>query len=486
MNKLIYQLVLTSFISFASCASVNASMPQTFADVASNTSNAVVNISTTQNVEIKDLFDDLRVDVPEGSPLDHFFKEFMERDFGMQDGNGIPKKRKMSSLGSGFLIDADGYVATNYHVIKDADEITITLSNDQDKSYGAKVIGTDPRTDLALLKIEAKEKLPYLKFGNSDSAKVGDWVLAIGNPFGLGGTVTSGIISAKSRFIGGVYDELIQTDASINRGNSGGPLINMNNEVIGINSVIISTSGANIGIGFAIPSNHASNIFNQLKSGGKIVRGFLGVSIQPVTEDIAKSMGVPNIKGAIVSEIMNDSPAKAAGVKTGDIITKFDGQEITQTHKLSKLAAETQVGKVVLLDIIRDGKPMKLEVKIGKLDQKLEDESNKQNKEKSSTNSTSEIYLGMKLDQLNDKFKKKYKLDADIQGLLVSRVAAYSSAANAGIKAGDLIVAINRVKIESFKDFKKEFDSAKSSKAKNVVLLVNRDNTNRFIVVDLE
>ncbi|MCE2993171.1 MAG: Do family serine endopeptidase [Alphaproteobacteria bacterium] len=481
MLRYVFPIITIIFATILVNCSFAAAAPTTFAPIVENATPAIVNIATTQSIEMKNPFDDLRMEMPEGSPFDQFFREFFDREFGMHEG----RKRKATSLGSGFIIDTAGHIVTNFHVIEGADDISVTLSNDPDKSYQAKLIGADKRTDLALLKIDSKTPLPFLKMGNSDAAKVGDWVIAIGNPFGLGGTVTAGIISAKSRLIGGQYDELIQTDASINRGNSGGPMINIDSEVIGINSVIISPSGGNIGIGFAIPSNQALPIINQLKDHGAITRGWLGVVIQPLTEDIAKNIGVDITKGVIVSEVVKGSPAEKSGIKVGDVISTYEGVTVSQPQKLSNLVANTPIGNKAQINLVRDGKPMKVDVAIEKLDPKL-DEVVQQSPSKDAPKSDATPQLGMHYSEITEQLRAKFKLDKSVSGVVITKVLRGSVSGEVGLKPGDVIMKANKVKIIAPNDLTKEIQAAKNNKAKNIVLLVNRNNSNRFIVVELE
>lgn len=451
-----------------------------FAPIVETAMPAVVNISTTQKVEVRNPFEGL--DFPEGSPFE-MFKDYFDRDFANPDGG--TKTRKATSLGSGFIIDAEGYIVTNYHVVAEADEINVTLSDDSEKSFKAKVIGKDSKTDLALLKIEAKKALPFLKFVETDTSRVGDWVIAIGNPFGLGVSVSSGIVSAKSRFIPGQYDDFIQTDAPINKGNSGGPMINMNGEVIGVNSVIISPSGGSVGIGLAIPSEIAQPIIKQLKEKGAVVRGWLGVKVQYVTEDIAKSLGLVNAKGALVSEVIKDSPSEKAGVKVGDVITKFDDKEINNMQKLPRLVAETPIGKSAKIELVRDGKVMILETKIEKPEgADAEQNLSKKNKEeKSAVDST---ILGMKVESISSALRMKYKLDKSVSGVVVTKVVRNSISQINGIKPGDVIMRFNRSKIETPEELNKAVADAKKAGAVSGLFLIHRDNSNIFFVLDME
>ncbi|HCW68886.1 MAG TPA: serine protease, partial [Thalassospira lucentensis] len=318
--------------------------PDSFADLAERLLPSVVNIATSQMVADRQGPD---FQFPPGSPFEDLFRDFMDRNGqGGEQGGPSPQKRRATALGSGFIISADGYIVTNNHVIDGADEISVRL-HDGD-TLDAKLIGRDPKTDVALLKVEPKEDLPFVKWGSSDDARIGDWAMAIGNPFGLGGTVTAGIVSARNRNINqGPYDDFIQTDASINRGNSGGPLFNLEGDVIGINSAIYSPSGGSVGIGFAIPSAIAQSVVDQLKEYGRTRRGWLGVHIQTVTDDIADSVGLDESTGAMVAGVSDEGPAKEAGIKQGDVILTFDGKEVESMRRLPRIVADTKIGKDV-------------------------------------------------------------------------------------------------------------------------------------------
>ncbi|MEK9726060.1 MAG: Do family serine endopeptidase, partial [Rhodospirillaceae bacterium] len=337
--------------------------PESFADLAQKLLPSVVNISTTQTVEGRD--NPTMPQLPPGSPFEDFFKEFFDRNSPQQ------RSRRATSLGSGFIISKDGYVVTNNHVIADADEITVILHDDT--RLPAELVGRDTKTDLAVLKVKAEIDLSPVGFGNSDAARVGDWVVAIGNPFGLGGTVTAGIISARGRDINsGPYDDYIQTDASINRGNSGGPMFNLDGQVIGINTAIFSPTGGSVGIGFAIPATTAEPVIAQLMKNGSVQRGWLGVHIQAVTDEIAETLGLKEASGALVASVIKDSPAEKGKIKAGDVILTFDGKKVNEMKALPRIVAETEVGRKAPVIVWRDGGRKTLQVAVGELDEEAE------------------------------------------------------------------------------------------------------------------
>jgi serine protease Do len=445
------------------------SAPQSFADLAERLLPAVVNVSTTQMSKKRRL--PQMPQFPPGSPFEDFFKDFMDRN--KRDG----PPRKSTSLGSGFIIDPSGYIVTNNHVIEDAEEITVILQDDT--NLKAKIIGRDKKTDLALLKVEPKKPLPAVKWGNSDKSRVGDWVLAIGNPFGLGGTVTAGIISASKRDINtGPYDSYLQTDASINRGNSGGPMFNLNGDVIGVNTAIFSPSGGSIGIGFAIPSLQARAVIDQLRKFGRTRRGWLGVRIQTVTDKLAGSLKLKKAKGALVASVNEKGPAASSGLKAGDVIITFDGRKVAEMRDLPRIVAETPIDKKAKLKVWRNGETIELSVKIGELP-----EDKKVAKVTALENKSAVELLGMTLTELTDPLRRRYKLDSRAKGVLVLDVKEGSAGKKGGLQAGDLIVEVAPDMVRTPKEFKDRISRAKKSKRKTVLLLTERKKVRQFIVL---
>jgi serine protease Do len=452
--------------------------PNSFADLAERLLPAVVNISTTQKIEGRSGQEMPQFDFPPGSPFRDFFEEFNRR---RRDA-----PRKGTSLGSGFIIDKSGFVVTNNHVIDGADEISVVLQGG--KKYDAKLIGKDAKTDLALLQIKPEGDLPALEWGNSTKARVGDWVMAIGNPLGLGGTVTAGIISARGRDIrSGPYDDYIQTDAPINRGNSGGPLFNLDGEIIGINTAILSPSGASIGIGFAIPSNLAKGVIEQIKEFGTTRRGWLGVQIQTVDDAIAESLGLDEPRGALVAGVIKDSPAEAADFKTGDVILKFDGVKVPESRKLPRIVADTSVGKSVAVVVWREGKRVKLSVKLGeleKVDQASFTTSRGGSKSKERTESLDE--LGLTVAPLTKEMAKRFEVNRDVEGVMITKVARDSSARDKGLRPGNIIVEVNQQKVSSPAEVAAQIEEAKKADRRSVLLLVDQDGDLRFVALKLK
>ncbi|HEY4136203.1 MAG TPA: DegQ family serine endoprotease [Alphaproteobacteria bacterium] len=467
--------------------------PDGFADLAEKLLPAVVNISTTQTPherapgpgggpggpsqrgpEIPQF--------PPGSPFEEFFKDFFDRN---RPDSQQQQARKIMSLGSGFIVDASGYVVTNNHVIEDADEITVILHDDT--NLKAKLVGRDKNTDLALLKVESSKPLPFVKFGDSDKARVGDWVVAIGNPFGLGGTVTAGIISARARDIqSGPYDDFIQTDASINRGNSGGPMFNINGDVIGINTAIFSPSGGSVGIGFAIPSSLAKPVIDQLRATGKTRRGWLGVRIQQVTDEIAESLGLDKARGALVAGVTDGGPAEKGGLESGDVVLKFDGKDVTEMRRLPRIVAETPVDKEVPVTVWRKGHEENVRVKVGELkDDEVADNKSQGGSQDNGAPKGSVSVLGMGLADVNGKMREQFKLPTDAKGVVVVDVQGNSPAGEKGIRAGDLVLEVAQDKVDNAADVKSRIDKAKTAKRKSILLLVERQGDQRFVVLPL-
>lgn len=445
-TRFIVSLLIFSFICLQATGGL-AALPE-FVELAKELKPAVVNINTTKLAKVQQ-------QGPRGfgGPNDPF-NEFFERFFGGQQN--VP--RESHSLGSGFVIDAEGHIVTNAHVIDGADEINVTLSDGE--SLPAKVIGADKKLDLALLKVDAADSLPITRLGDSDKLQVGEWVMAIGNPFGLEQTVTAGIVSAKGRVIGaGPYDDFIQTDASINPGNSGGPLFNTAGEVVGINTAIIARAQ---GIGFAIPVNVAKNVITQLKETGQVSRGWLGVSIQVIDEDLADSLGLDAAGGALVTNVFPDSPAERAGFKRQDVIISFNGKEIEHVRDLPRIVAATPIGEMVTVTVVRNGKKTKLNVKVGKMDedQEMVATNTQQGKETA----------GITVSPLTPELAERHDLEAG-QGVVITRVDPESTAARADLRQGDIVLEINGKTVGSPKAFKK---AIAGQKGKKPLLLVKR------------
>ena len=471
--------------------------PDSVADLAEKLIGAVVNISTTQTVaETRQV---PLPQVPEGSPFQDFFDEFFDKngkggdqgdgaDNGEGGGSdeGIGDPRKVQSLGSGFVVDASGIIITNNHVIEDADEIVANFSDG--RKLKAELVGRDAKTDLAVLRVKPDKPLTAVKFGDSEHMRVGDWVMAIGNPFGLGGTVTTGIISARNRDINsGPYDNYIQTDAAINRGNSGGPLFNEKGEVIGINTAIISPSGGSIGIGFAIPSEIAVGVVDQLREFGETHRGWLGVNIQEVTDDLAESLGIASPQGALVAGVTEGGPAAVAKVEPGDVIVAFDGHPIKAMRELPRLVANTAVGKEVSITLIRKGKELTLPVTLGRLEEGEKVAEAKGEEPAAPPPKDETKILGLTLGALDDSAREKYKLNAEVRGVVISAVDPSSAAAEKGIAAGDLIVEVAQEEVQSPADVAKTVEKQKSMGRKSVLLLVsNAGGDLRFVAVKMD
>jgi serine protease Do len=442
--------------------------PASVADVAEGLQDTVVNISTTQTLKGAKESSPVVPD-PKGSPFEEFFDDF----FDDEDSEGLP--RKVSSLGSGFVIDPSGLIVTNNHVIEGADEIIVNFT-DGSKLKVTKILGHDPKTDLALLKVEPKHPLKAASFGDSAKMRVGDWVMAIGNPFGLGGTLTVGVISATKRDINsGPYDDFIQTDAAINRGNSGGPLFNMDGEVIGVNTAIISPTGGSIGIGFAVPSNSAIQVIDQLKQFGETRRGWLGVHVQNVTDEIAKSLGLKQTEGALVANVVPDSPASAAGLKPRDVILKFDGQPIETMRSLPKAVASTTIGRTVDMEVSRDGEIVHLDVTIGRLPADAEEPE----EEPEAADTEEEVapdhddLLGLSIAPLTDQLRGQFHIGKNVEGVIITDVDANSPAARKDVRPGDVIVEVTQERVTDPQEVLARVAAVKKSGRKSVLLLIS-------------
>jgi serine protease Do len=479
-NKIIGLLILSCVISFffafaltGNISETNASaapsvaqlVPESFSDIAKKARPSVVNISTTQVIKSRTF-----VQRPFQSPFgdNDPFGEFFERFF----GDRMPREdQRTTSLGSGLILDKEGYILTNNHMVESAHEIKVIFSDKRE--FKAEIIGRDPKTDIALIKIEGAKDLEPLTLGDSEKLEVGDWVVAIGNPYGLENTVTAGIVSAKYRQIGtSSYDNYIQTDASINRGNSGGPLLNTKGEVIGINTAIFSRTGENIGIGFAIPINTAKDLLPQLKK-GKVVRAWLGVIIQSITQDLKDALNLKDIKGALVADVIKDGPAEKAGFKRGDVIVAFDGKEIKESNDLPLIVSTTPVGEKVHVDILRDGKKMTLQAKLGELPE--EEELAIAGRETPSGPS-----LGMSVQELNPELARRYGI-TDTEGLIIVRVDANSAAYEANLRVGDVIIEVDKEPMKDIGQYNRKIERYKAGDT--ILFLVKREGSTLYLTL---
>ncbi len=462
--------------------------PESFADLAAKLQPSVVNISSSATIQTRGgerPGPDVPI-FPPGSPFEQFFKDFLERNRPPGRGGQPPPQadRKTQSLGSGFIIDPSGLIVTNNHVIDGADEITVTLTDNT--TLKAELVGRDERVDVALLRVKPEKPLTAVVFGDSDASRVGDWVLAIGNPFGLGGTVTAGIVSARGRDIrSGPYDDFIQTDAAINRGNSGGPLFNMSGEVIGINTAIYSPSGGSIGIGFSIPANMAKNVVAQLQEFGKARRGWLGVRIQQVTPDIAESLGLKEPIGAMVAGINEGGPAEAAKIHNGDIITKFNGQDVKEMKNLPRLVAETAIGREVPVVLWRDGHELTVQAKLGELPEEQKMAAGDAPARTEGAKPTEIASLGLQLSALSGEIREKFQLSAEQKGVVIADVAAGSSAAERGLKPGDVILEVQQEAVATPADVLSRVDAVRKQNRKSVLMLVQSGDGLRWVPLAL-
>lgn len=485
LRRCVAAACLTFFWAGAAAGQQNP-VPGSFADLAQSKLPSVVTITATsssqagngqegegQGFGIPGLPD---FEFPPGSPFEEFFKRFGPNGNEPRSERQRPS-RQATSLGSGFIIDPSGYVVTNNHVVTGADEVKVVTQDDRELT--AKIVGTDPKTDLALLKVADGHNLTAVKWGNSEQMRIGDWVVAIGNPFGLGGTVTVGIISARARDIGaGPYDDFLQTDAAINRGNSGGPMFNLAGEVIGVNTAIFSQSGGNIGIGFAVPSEIAQPIIAELRENGKVTRGWLGVAIQPVTPEIAQALQIDQEGGALVAQVTPDSPAARAGIENGDIITEFDGRKIEGPRELSRMVAQVDVGKQVGVTVLRDGNRKNLEVTIRQLEENVAAGS-------SEPGTPQQGELGLTLAPLTPETRNRFGVAPDAQGTVVVQVAPNSPAATRGLRPGDVITQAGRQHVDGPDDVVAAVEQARKANQDHVLLLRNRDGNSIFVPVPI-
>ena len=449
--------------------------PESFADLADQVSPAVVNITTSTNIAPVAGGDGPTL--PNGSPFEDFFNDFLNQNPG--GNNDARPSRRSQALGSGFVISADGYIITNNHVIEGADEISIEFFSG--RKLDADVVGIDKNTDIALLKVKADTPVPFVSFGDSNAMRVGDWVMAMGNPLGQGFSVSAGIVSARNRALTGTYDDFIQTDAAINRGNSGGPLFNMDGEVIGVNTAILSPNGGSIGIGFSMASNVVKRVADQLRQYGETRRGWLGVRIQDVTPDVAEAMGLASTKGALVTDVP-DGPAKDGGMMASDVILAFNGTDIIDTRDLVRRVGDSDIGAVVQLTVLREGKSQVLNITLGK----REDAPGDASPAAGPDSSVSGTALGMDLSPLTSAMRDTMKLSSGVEGLAVIKVDPTSEAAAKGIVKDDVISEAGQQKVMTLKDLQDRIGEAKDAGRKSLLLLVRRAGEPRFVALSVE
>jgi serine protease Do len=478
---------IVALVALAAPVGFARAAPGNFADMAERLLPAVVNIATTQMV----------TDASRSDPnLEELFKKFFDGQNQGDRGNnsinggssGDSAPHEVTSLGSGFIIDPAGYIVTNNHVIEGAKEITVYLQNNIE--YKAKLVGHDPKTDLALLKIDAPTPLSAVDWGDSDKARIGDWVLAIGNPFGLGGTVTAGIVSARQRDINaGPYDDFIQTDAPINRGNSGGPMFDMDGKVIGINTAIFSPSGGSIGIGFALPSSLAKGIVAQLRQFGHPRRGWLGVRIQNVTAEMAQGLKMPKPMGALIAAVTDGGPADKAGVKRGDVVIRFNNQNIGEMRRLPLIVAETPFDSLVPVTVLRQGNAINLQVKLGELDESADTEQASATETPATPPKQPDLamaVLGLSLAEMSKPLRQKFSIADEASGVVVVNVDPKSNAASKGLKPGDVIVEVDQSSVATPADVEKRVAAAKASGLKVVTLLIYHQGDFQWVAVRID
>ncbi len=458
---------------------------QDLSDLAAKVTPAVVNVAVTMKAGAADEDETHMADRSQQQQMEEFMQRFAER-FGQQGQPGTPQMKpqqrqaqKAQAVGTGFIIDANGWIVTNFHVAGKADSITVTLADG--RKLPAKMVGGDEKTDLALIKVESDKPLPYVTFADASKVRVGQPVMAVGNPFGLGGTVTTGIVSARGRDIhSGPFDDYIQTDAAINRGNSGGPLFDMDGHVIGINTAIFSPSGGSVGLGFAIPSSLAEPVVAQLKTNGRVERGLLGVQIQPVTEELAQSMSLGSEKGALVAQVQPDSPALAAGIKSGDVIKSVDGKNVETIRDLTRMISAIKPGTSVKLDLWRDGKDMSVTAKVG--DQKEEGAVVKAKADQPDAKKAEPMSYGVSLAPISPEARQELKLDNSIKGAVVAAVEPGSPADDQGLKAGDVLQQVGKDMVDSPKAAAEKLKEAKKT-GKPVLMKIYREGMTRFVAI---
>lgn len=482
---LVFMMAMALMVTSALRAEARG-VPESFADLAEQVSPAVVNITTatlvSQNTGPSPM-------VPEGSPFEDFFRDFLDRNGPEDNAPGGDqerlRQRRSQALGSGFVISEDGYIVTNNHVIEGADEIVIEFFGGRGE-LDAVVIGTDPNTDIALLKVEADEPLPFVPFGSSDDMRVGDWVMAMGNPLGQGFSVSAGIVSARGRELQGTYDDFIQTDAAINRGNSGGPLFNMNGEVIGVNTAILSPTGGSIGIGFAMASDVVTKVVNQLKEFGETRRGWLGVKIQDVSEDMAEAMGLESTNGAMVTDVP-DGPAKEGGMQAGDLILNFAGEDVADTGELVRIVGDAAVGETVRVVVLRDGQTQTLKVTLGRREAALAAEAQPETApDEAPTAPVEKTVLGLTLSEMTDELRAELGLDAGATGLVIKDVDGASAAAEKGLEVSDVIAEAGQERLETVGDLEARIEAAREGGRQSILLLVRRGGDPRFVALPID
>ena len=461
-SKTLCAILVLASIAIGAAPAAARPAPDSFADLAGKLLPTVVNIATSQTLKAPP--PSAAPQLPPGSPLEDLFKNFL----GPKQG----QPRHVTSLGSGFIIDPSGFIVTNNHVIEDSDQVTVTLNDGT--SLPARVVGRDVKTDLAVLKVSPRKPLPATKFADSDKARIGDWVIAIGDPFGIGSTVTAGIVSARNRNINsGDYDDFIQTDAPINRGNSGGPLFNMDGEVIGINSQIYTPSGGSVGIGFAIPANLAREVTGQLRQFGVARRGWIGVKIQQVTQELAEGLGLPTASGALVASVTSGGPADKAGLVNGDLVTSFDGKAVGNDRALPRIVADTPIGKTVNIDVLRKGKKQTLRITVLKLaDDKVPGKPGKA--PPPIKNQPKLAQLGLTLGVLDGGARGKFKIAGNVQGVVVTAVEGGSPASEKNMRPGDVIVEVASQAVKTPQDVQGKIEADAKSGKKVELILINR------------